>query len=171
MTYFKNKNIWFWGFMILLIINISVISSMAFVMHNIHKNADYKPFHHSVIKDKHPRHNKGTKSLIMKLNLNDEQRKTMGTIRRAHFQEMRKLRQALRYNQHELFAEVYSNEPDSVTIADYRQKNIEIQERIIDESLIFFEKIRKDLDDEQQELLRAHYKAKFDKNNHTQIKK
>lgn len=172
MTYFKNTNIWFWGFIILLIINISVIASMAFVMYSFHKDADYTAFHKRVIKSKRANtmHSKGTKSLIMKLNLNADQKREMGAIRKEHFQEMRKLKRALRINQHQLFEEASSDKPDSTLIAEYREKNIEIQEKIIDESLIFFKKIRQDLDKEQQALLKAHYEDKFKRTNNTQNK-
>jgi len=165
MSYFKNKSIWFWGFMLLLLINLSIIGSMGYFMYRIHQQPNYSGFHHRFMDKKKSVHGMKTKMLIKELHLSPEQKKQMGKIRKAHFQEMKQLKMALRQNQHNLFDEASKEQPDSASLAQYRKQNLEIQSQITDESLAFFQSIRENLDTEQQEILKEHYQRKF--NNRT----
>jgi len=168
MSYFKNKNIWFWGFMILLLINISVIGSMAYVMYNIHNKENYTAFHHKMMKKKkHPRHNKSTMSLIKQLNLTDKQQQNLKVIRKEHFKRMKQLKANLFKTQHQLFDVAGSDNPDSTLIAEYRTKMMTIQGQIADESLAFLAELKKNLDPEQQELMKEHFREKYKGVNNT----
>jgi len=161
MSYFKTKSIWFWGFMVLLLINISIIGSMGYFMYRVHKQPDYSGFHHRFMDRGKRGHNKNTKMLIKRLHLTPEQQKEMGKLRRLHFQEMKNLKMALRQNQRNLFNEAAKAQPDSAALAEYRARNIELQSQITDESLKFFQSIRKDLSPEQQQILKEHYQRTF----------
>ena len=162
MSYFKNKSIWFWGFMILLLINISVIGSMAFVMHKIHNQDNYTAFHHKMMKgNKHPRHGNSTMSLIKQLKLNDEQQQQLKVIRKDHFREMKRLKGELLKTQHQLFDVAGNDISDSTLIAEYRTKMMNLQGQIADESIQFLGEMKKHLTPEQQKVLRAHFQEKY----------
>lgn len=164
MSYFKNKSIWFWGFMILLLINISVIGSMAFVMHKIHSQDNYTAFHHKMMKKgKHPIHNKNTMSLNKRLDLSKEQQKELKVIRKEHYRKMKLLKNELFKTQHQLFDVAGFNNPDSTSIAIYRTKMMNIQGQIADESLAFLGEMKKHLNPKQQELMKQHFQEKYNK--------
>jgi Spy/CpxP family protein refolding chaperone len=162
MSYFKNKSFWFWGFMVLLIFNISIFGSMAYHMYSMHNGfAHSKDYHHSIKKGTHPKHSKGTKSLMKRLDLSPEQQKELRKIRKEHFTKMKALKKELYIAQHQLFDEAGNEVIDSVAIAKYRKQMMDIQGGIADESLQFLGEMKKHLSPKQQELMKEHFREKF----------
>ena len=165
MSYFKNRGFWFWGFIILVLINLSVLISMAYVMNKIHTQEDYQGFHKRFIKNHHRGHNKQTKNLIRSLNLSDEQKEELQALRRKHFTEMRQLKKHLQIAQHKLFSEASKEHPDSILVMQYRQDLTQIQDQITDLSLDFYRNMRKVLNKEQQKKMKEFYENRFQKIN------
>jgi Spy/CpxP family protein refolding chaperone len=161
MSYFKNRGFWFWGFIILVLINISILGSMAYVMYRVHNQPDYTGFHHHFMGRKHSGHQPGTKTLIKKLNLNDAQKQAFQEIRRNHFTKMRKLKTRLRDAQHDFFEVATQAGADSSEVAKYRAEISDLQNQITDLSLDFFKQMLNELNPEQQEIMRDYYRNKY----------
>ncbi|MCK5856102.1 MAG: hypothetical protein KAG64_01355 [Bacteroidales bacterium] len=169
MSYFKNKSFWFWGFMILLLINISVVGSMSYVMYNIHKHDNYTAFHHKMIKQGKPSyHNRNTMPLVKTLNLNKEQRQEFRLIRKEHIMRVKSLKKQLFTTQHQLFEEAGKNAVDSVLMNEYRTKMMTLQGDIADESIQFLGEMKQQLTPEQQELMKQYFQDKYSKNKNVQ---
>lgn len=160
MSYFKNRGFWFWGFIILALINISVLGSMSYVMYRHTHQPDYQGFHQGFM-GHHPRHNKGTRMMLKELNLNPGQRQKLQSIRKKHFAEMRQLRNQLQKAQYQFFDAVTADQPDSAIVAQYRTRITELQNKITDVSLDFYKNMKEILDPEQQEILRDFYKKRY----------
>lgn len=169
MTYFKNKSIWFWGFIILLLINVSIMGSLMYAMQRIHHQPDYNGFHrHFVPKKKAKKHSK-TKCFVKGLEINPKQQEALDKMRQVHFKEMKSLKRTLRKKQHDLFLETSKDNPDSIVVIQLRKDNIKLHEQIMDESLEFFKKMQENLTPDQQDIMKKHYLRKL--NNNTQNRK
>ena len=164
MSYFKNKSFWFWGFIVLLIFNVSIFGSMAYHMYSMHNNFDQDgAYHHDMKKGGHPRHSKSTRSLMKQLDLNPKQQKQLRGIRKEHFTKVKALKKELSIAQHHLFEEAGSENVDSAAIAKYRSQMMDVQGKIADESLAFLGEMKKDLNPEQQEMMKQHFREKYKK--------
>jgi len=164
MSYFKNKSFWFWGFIVLLIFNISIFGSMAYHMYSMHNGFKHtKDYHHNMKKGTHSKHPKGTNTLMKRLDLNPEQQKELRKIRKEHFVRIKALKKELFIAQHRLFDEAGNDVIDSAAIAKYRKQMMDIQGGIADESLQFLGEMKKHLSPEQQELMKEHFREKYEK--------
>jgi Spy/CpxP family protein refolding chaperone len=134
---------------------------MAYVMHRIHSHPDYHGFHHRFVDKKHSGHRPGTKVLIQKLNLSEEQQQAFQQIRKSHFAKMRNLKNSLRDAQHKFFEAATQAEADSMEVAKYKAEITDLQNQITDLSLDFFKQMLNELNPEQQEIMREHYRNKF----------
>ncbi|HIE16091.1 MAG TPA: periplasmic heavy metal sensor [Bacteroidales bacterium] len=166
MSYFKNKSIWFWGFILLLIFNITIFGTMAYHIYSMHSNYGYGydySTHNKKRGTKNPKHSKSTQSLIKQLNLSPEQNRQLRSVRKKHFAKVKALRRALFIAQHKLFEEAGKENVDSAAIAKYRSQMMDIQGKIADESLSFLGEMKKSLSPEQQERMKQHFRDKYNK--------
>jgi len=164
MSYFKNRDFWFWGFIVLLVFNISIIGSMAYHIYqykNEHRDAAF--FHKGKKRTMHSKHSKSAKSFIKQLNLNKQQEAELSEIRKVHFKEMRGLKKRLMQVQHQMFDEAGKDVTDSAKLSDYRSQMMDIQGLIADESIKFLGELKKHLTPEQQELMKQHFRGKYGK--------
>ena len=162
MSYFKNKGFWFWGFMVLLIFNISIFGSMVYHAYSMrNRNADIGVFVHAQKDNVHSRHQKGQGSLMKELDLSVEQRKQLKKARKKHMIKMKALKKELFVAQHRLFEVAGNEKVDSTEIQKYRSQMMEIQGRIADESLQFLGEMKVYLTPEQQELMKKHFRNKY----------
>ena len=164
MSYFKNKSFWFWGFIILLVFNISIFGSMAYHMYSMH-HGDFngKEYHHKMKKGAHDKHSKGSKSLMKQLELSPKQQKQLHKVRKNHIIKVRALKKELFIAQHNLIDAAGNEHVDSAEIIKYRSQMMDIQGKIADESLQFLGELKSDLSPKQQELMRQHYSKKYSK--------
>ena len=162
MSYFKNKGFWFWGFIVLLIFNISIFGTMAYHVYSMHNTtADNEMYIHGRKKNIHNKHQKGQSSLMNELNLTVEQRKQLKKARKKHMIKMKALKKELFVAQHRLFEVAGKEKVDSTEIQKYRSQMMEIQGRIADESLQFLGEMKVYLTPEQQELMKKHFRNKY----------
>ena len=166
MTYFRNKSIWFWGFIILIIINLSVLGSMAFVMNRMHNQPDYRAFHHKFKRNSQIKVEKRkSKGIFNDLNLEEDQKKKLGIVHREHTQKVRELKSAIRNNQQHLYEELAKTNPDSLEIQKYRNENQRLHAEIVDESIVFYGKMKEGLSPEQEKVLKNHFLNRMKRSN------
>ena len=133
-------------------------------MYSIHKNINQDGvYHHDMKKGGHPRHSKSTRSLMKQLDLSPEQQQKLQIVRKEHFTKVKALKKELFIAQHHLFVEAGNDNVDSAAIAKYRGQMMDIQGKIADESLTFLGEMKKDLTPEQQEMMKQHFKEKYNK--------
>lgn len=162
MSYFKNKGFWFWGFIILLIFNVSIVGSMAFHVYSMHNRAnDSEAFYHEKDRKIDAKHRKDQGPLMRQLNLSHEQQKLLRVARKKHMMKMKALKKELFVAQHHLFEAAGNEKIDSAEIKKYRSEMMSIQGRIADESLQFLGEMKKDLSPNQQELMKKHFRNKY----------
>ncbi len=164
MSYFKKKGFWFWGFIILLIFNISIVGSMAFHIYSMNnRTVDNEVYTHDQKKNVHAKHRKGQSSLMKQLDLSPEQQKLLRVARKKHMIKMKALKKELFIAQHHLFEIAGNEKVDSAGIKKFRSQMMNIQGKIADESLQFLGEMKKDLTPEQQELMKKHFRDKYNK--------
>lgn len=166
MTYFKNKSIWFWGFILLLLINVSILGSLMYVMQRIHHQPDYNGFHRHFVPKKKVQKQTKKNGFVKELNMNPQQSKALKKIRQVHFKEMKRLKNELKEKQYELFIEASKDTPDNLIIIQLKKENMNLNEQIMDESLEFFKRMQQNLTPDQMEIMKNHYTRKFNNNTH-----
>jgi hypothetical protein len=154
MSKISQSKFWFWGFIILIIINISAISSMIYIGNRIH-NPEYredipKDFRseRGRFKNNHRQH-----PYISALDLSDDQRSFYIKTKKEHVENMRLLKNDLEQNQATLFDEISKSEPDSAMIVELKKANIKSQQAIIDETIRFIDTLKTELDESQVKAL------------------
>ena len=110
MSYFKNKNIWFWAFLVLLVLNLSVVGSMMY--HGYKMRQEHPDFR---MRDGASR--KSMESyLAHRLDLSEEQQEQLKEMRTKNHKVMRGNLQKLTNKELELFT-LHSAGGDSASIA------------------------------------------------------
>ncbi len=149
----KNKNIWFWAFMILLVVNIAAISTMIYTVNKIHSDASLYENAGNERGFIHPKrghsHFDMEKRIQKRMGYSDEQMAVMKKLRHEHLQKLRVEKTALRKVQRALFEELASENPDSNKIESLKNKMSLIQGHIIDESIDFYKKVKQNSTPEQ----------------------
>ncbi len=112
-TYFSRYSVLFWLIIILLIINISAITTIFFGI-NIRDRKDTKPF---PPRTEYQRHHKG-KLLDNSLNLTEEQQQLFKKARHKFFSEAKKTAGLMHKKRVEFINELASDEPDTVKLQE-----------------------------------------------------
>ena len=163
----KNKGFWFWGFIILLILNLSIISSMGYFhykMRNHGENFKSTMMHKHMSKEKM---RKMRKEFWGNTNFTIEEKKFLSKNRKEHFAKMKVLKSELKDNQSLLFNEIRKSKPDSNNVIEYKIKVQESQKAITNEAIRFYEKMKTRLNQEQMKIVDNHLSYMF----HSNIKK
>ena len=153
MTYFNKRNPWFWAFVILLIINVSAIGTMVYTINKIHGDFSFSP---------PPKENKIPTRMgrIMEkeMGYSKKQMITLRTIRMEHLKNMREYKTKLRKLQMELFDEISSQEPDEQKTKILKEELLKTHALMIDESNIFYNKVKENSSKEQMKKMNRFYK-------------
>ncbi|RLD41503.1 MAG: hypothetical protein DRI86_13285 [Bacteroidetes bacterium] len=160
----RNKGFWFWGFIILLILNLSIIFSMGYFHYKMRNHgADIK----STMIHKHMSNEK-MKKIRKKFwgntNFTIEEKKFLSKNRKEHFARMKVLKSELKDNQSILFDEIRKSKPDSNSIIKYKMKIQDSQKAITDEAIRFYEKMKTKLNPEQMKIVDNHLSNMFHQN-------
>ncbi len=157
----KNKGFWFWGFIILLLLNLSIISSISYyhyrMIHN-RSDYDYASMHKKMSKE---RMDKLQKKFWGNTHFTPEERQFLADNRKEHFARMKKLKIRLKENQAQLFEEIRKSVRDSEKVSNYENKILDTQKAITEESISFYEKMKAKLSAEQMEIVNRHLKRHF----------
>ena len=186
MNNFKNKPIWFWGFIILILINISAISSLFYVSHKIHNSDNFQGFHRRIIKkkvnsdtknprerdfqqtsqqiDENPKTSKTPKPpkpnkqvrLWEDMNLSPEQRKFMHINKKEHIAKMRELKMELNKQQAILFDEISKQTMDKTLVNQYKKELLLRHGAIVEETIRYYEILKTKLNEEQMKQIKLH---------------
>jgi hypothetical protein len=157
----KNKGFWFWGFILLLILNLSIISSMGYFhykMRNHGTNYRSTMMHKHMSKEKI---RKMRKEFWGNTNFTVEEKKFLSKNRKEHFAKMKILKSELKYNQSVLFDEIRKSKPDSNNVIEYKIKVQDSQKAITDEAIRFYEKMKTRLNPEQMRIVDNHLSNMF----------
>ncbi len=110
MSYFKTKNIWFWGFLILLVLNISVVGSMMYHGHKMRKE-------HPDFRVREGTARKSMETFVTRrLDLNEAQREKVKALHKDNKKDMSRLMRSIKDKELELFT-LYSSGGDSTSLA------------------------------------------------------
>jgi len=157
----KKKSFWFWGFIILFILNISIISSMGYFHYQM-KNHGKK--YQSAMSKRNAFHtNKAEmrRNFWSDIEFTKEEKLFLKNSRKEHFEKMKALRVKLSESQSSLFNEIRKSKPDTIKINQYKTQSLKTQEEIINESIFFYENLKTKLNDEQMKMINSHLSKKF----------
>lgn len=148
-------NIWFWAFILLIIVNIAALSTMFVDMRN------HRLQHEAGVFDNQPPGPRPPLSfspdMQKKVGYNSTQMTQLKEIRSIHLDTMRNLKRDLHGMQRSLFIEISSNMPNADRIDEYKIQIAQIHSEIIDESIAFYENVRKISTPEQMEILNIYF--------------
>jgi len=156
MTYFNKKNPWFWAFIALFLLNISAIGTMIYTIDKIHSNYDFPPPPPSHIEKKMPA--RMGRIMEKEMGYTKEQMKTLRTIRIEHLKNMRAYKNKLRELQMNLFDEISSQQPDEQKTKILKEELLKTHALMIDESNIFYNKVKENSNEEQMKKMNKFYK-------------
>jgi len=161
MTYFKNKSGWFWAFIVLLVVNITAIGTMVYTLNKIHRDAGVESYYEYPAKKKdfHNdfRRKNVAKRIQKRMGFSDDQMKTLKEIRTEHIKNMRNNKAELRKAQMRLFDEVSLENPDSGKIESLKKEILDIEKKIMDESVSFYSKLKENSTPEQMKKMNMFY--------------
>lgn len=157
----KRSPFWFWGFIILLILNITAITTMLIVNYS-NDNTIY-PMH---IRGAINNLNQGKSMPTNNKYWNDfacskEQRLLLASERNQHFTNMKLLKEQLREMQSNLFDELENEESNTTAIKDIKDKIIVIHNAILDENINFYNQLKSELTKEQMQSVKLHLNKRF----------
>ena len=166
MTNFKNKAIWFWGFIILLILNISAFSTMFYFAYKMHHHGEYHTTQEKTWNSRINSVKKGNfkKGFWGQLNLTEEQQSFVKMQRKEHFSKMKIINANLRKLQILLFEEIRLPEPDYDKVQKYKAETLDAHKAIIEETLRFYEQLKTKLSEEQMIKINSHFSKHFHSN-------
>lgn len=137
MNYFKrnNKSIWFWGFIILLIMNLSIIGTVIYYSSKI---KDEKQTYY-----KYKFRDNGPKSFIMnRLNFDESQKAEFSKVLDNHQKKVRSLKLNLRKSNRDLVKEVASEDPSKIKIKRLKSDILDNHNDIIEETIDFYKQTK-----------------------------
>jgi len=152
----KNKGFLFWGFIILLILNLSIISSMGYFHYKMQRHGEN---HKRTMMHKHmskERMKEMRKEFWGNTNFTAEEKKFLSKNRKDHFARMKVLKAELKDNQTVLFEEIRKEQPDSNNVNNYKIQVLNSQKAITEEAIIFYEKMKTILNAEQMKIVDNH---------------
>lgn len=168
MTNFKNSAFWFWGFIILLILNISAVSTMFYFAYKVHNHGEY------YINQQNDKQSKTWNSRVKttkkgdfrnafweKMDLSDEQRIFVIEQRKNHFSKMRLIRGDLQKTQTMLFEEIRKPNPDNEKVLKFKSETLNSHKEIIEETIRYYEQLKTKLSEEQMTKLNSHFAKRF----------
>jgi Spy/CpxP family protein refolding chaperone len=162
MTYFKNKSGWFWAFIVLLVVNITAIGTMVYTLNKIHRDAGVESYYDYPAKKKDFHNDFRRKNMAKKIQkrmgYSDEQMKIFKEIRLEHMNNMRNNKIELRKAQMMLFDEVSLENPDLNKIKSLKKKILDIEGKIMDESVSFYSKLKENSTPEQMQKMNMFYR-------------
>lgn len=141
----KNRSVWFWAFLALLIFNVVTASSFFFFRSNQNKTVK------SPVIEK----------IKAKANLDDQQVDTLLMLRKAHRDVMEKYRSQLFSLQGKLMDEYGKEMPDSLVVKQIKEDMLLIHGKMIDESGQFFGRSRGVCNPDQYRQMHRFYRDEF----------
>lgn len=164
MNNIKRSAFWFWGFIILLVLNISATTTMMIISHQIHNNVDNTRFgkrsYHQRYAKSNVRNRKNVKAW-KDLDFTKEQRMFLASEKKKHIEEMRILKGQLKVTQSKMFDLLANEDTNSSDLKDLKKQFIEIHQAILDENIHFYEQLKSKLSDEQMQAVKAHIERQF----------
>lgn len=148
-----KKNIWFWGFILLLILNIAAISSIFLHRKSVERECRYMEdcrnspdrFHH----------------LKEELKMDDKQWQEFRHIRDEHHESMELFRNSLKDKHRELFELVSSESKDSLRLETIKAEICSLHNEISDESINYYIQAKSICSKEQIDALNEHFRSLF----------
>lgn len=159
MNNIKRSTFWFWGFIILLLLNISAITTVLFMSYRIHNNTDAM-----CINDRPPRSNIVNRPNVNSwedLDFTEEQRIFIASERRNHIEEMRILKAQLKINQSKIFDILAAGDNNLSDLKQLKTQFIEIHQAILNENIHFYDQIKSKLSNEQMQAVKTNLDRKF----------
>ena len=144
----KNNQFWFWGFIVLLVLVISAVSTMGYKAYKFHNSGMYH---------KEFMHHKGWKDMDFSI----DQRKFVRKSRIKHRQIMLELKSDQNIVHNNLFTEISKENTDSILIEQYRKQTIELSNKIMDETIRFYQELKTELNEEQMKQINKHISQRF----------
>ncbi len=157
----KRNTFWFWGFLILLILNISAISSMFYVGYRMHHRQDYQAFHHRVFHHSGNANFNGHTKSWAKMNFNPAQKSFMLSTLKNHRQLIRENRKRLMLKQSQLFDALATKPVDTVKVNHLKADVLKIHRDIMEENITYYELLKTKLNAGQMELVKAHIQRQY----------
>lgn len=148
-----KKNIWFWGFLLLLVLNIAAISSMFIHRRAVERECGYNQNCQNPMDRYH--------HLKKELRLNDEQWQEFKRIRNEHHETMVFLRNSLRDNHLKVFNLVSSDSQDKVALDSLKSEICNLHNQISDESINYYKQAKSVCSEQQLNALNEHFRRMF----------
>jgi len=164
MNNIKRSTFWFWGFIILLVLNISATITMMIISHQIHNNVDNTRYSKRSHQERYTKTNVRNKQNVKAwkdIDFTKEQRMFLASEKKRHIEEMRILKGQLKVNQSKLFDMLANEENNSSDLKDLKKQFIEIHQAILDENIHFYEQLKSKLSNEQMQVVKAHIDRQF----------
>jgi hypothetical protein len=162
MSNIKKHPIWFWGFIILLVLNISATTAMLIASKKIHNNIENGTYNKRVAKyhkysnKKVDRNNKA--KAWKDLDFTKEQRLFIRTERKKHIEKMQVLKGQLQTTQSKLFDQLAKGEDNT---KELKSDLLAIHDAILEENINFYEQLKSKLSEEQMQAIKAHIDRQF----------
>ncbi len=163
MTEIKNRSFWFWGFIILIIINLSALTTMFFIGRQMHQQPSFgfnqgRLFNRGSLARSHG----GRVNYIWnEMNLSPQQEAFFNEQRDLHFEHMTTLKGVLAKKHAQLFDEISKSKADSLLINQLKQETLAAHLAIIDETQKHYEALKKVLNEDQMQLLNTRISNHF----------
>lgn len=162
MSNIKKHPIWFWGFIVLLVLNISATTAMLIASKRIHNNIEYRNYHKrvSIINNDNVKVRRKAKEKAWKdLNFTKEQKLFLKSARKKHIDKMRILKGQLKTMQSKLFNQLAKGKNDNIKAL--KDDILVIHQEILEENMDFYESLKSKLSEEQMQAIKAHIDRQF----------
>jgi len=146
-----TKNIWFWAFIIMLILNISTIISVIYFAQKVKAEKEnlYQPFQ----RDRSPGN-----FLIENLNFSESQTEEFQNIYADHKTKVRSLKSKLRVLNKDLVLELTNEEVSNEKTAEIEAEILQTHKEILKETYFFYENTKSICNDDQISELNAVFR-------------
>ena len=147
MNNFKNNTFWFWGFIILIILNVSAVSTMLVVSYKMHNTSRFDGMQYRMIHKKSMNSKTNCKDVRYwkDMDLTPEQQQFVLSSRKEHRQMMHNLKLELNDNQAKLLEEIAKKELNSIAIEQNKELVLETHHKIMDETIRYYESLKTQL--------------------------
>ena len=164
MNNIMRRTFWFWGFIILLLLNISATSTMLFMSYRYNNKPDNQQFNKRSFNQRHIKSNAGNRKDVKPwkdLDFTKEQRMFLASEKKSHNEAMRILKGQLKVNQSKMFDILASGDEKSSDLKELKAQFIEIHQAILDENIHFYDQLKSKLSNEQMQSVKAHLDRQF----------